>query len=115
MTDNTSKQKYWSGRFQEPVAELVKKYTASIEFDYRLAMHDIIGSLAHAEMLNQTGTLSDADYASIKNGLEKIKNEILDDSFSWSIEHEDIHLNIENRLIDLIGEPGKKLHTGKSY
>jgi argininosuccinate lyase len=104
----------WSGRFSEPVAELVKRYTASIDFDRRLAAADIEGSLAHARMLASVGVLSAADLVAIERGLTAIGEEIHRGTFAWSTDLEDVHLNIESRLIALIGDAGKRLHTGRS-
>jgi argininosuccinate lyase len=109
-----NKQKSWSGRFSEPVAELVKKYTASVSFDKRLAEFDIQGSLAHANMLGQQGIISKNDVAAIEKGLAEILAEIQADSFEWLLDLEDVHLNIEKRLTDKIGDAGKRLHTGRS-
>ncbi|MEP6997015.1 MAG: lyase family protein, partial [Betaproteobacteria bacterium] len=104
----------WSGRFSEPVAELVKRYTASVDFDKRLATADIAGSLAHARMLAAVGVLPAADLTAIERGLAAISDEIRRDAFAWSPDDEDVHLNIEKRLIALIGDAGKRLHTGRS-
>jgi argininosuccinate lyase len=104
----------WSGRFGEPVAERVKRYTASVGFDRRLAVVDILGSLAHARMLAAAGVLSPADLAAIEHGMVTIRGEIERGEFRWSLDFEDVHLNIEHRLTDLIGEPGKRLHTARS-
>ncbi len=104
----------WSGRFSEPVAELVKQYTASIDFDQRLADADIAGSLAHARMLSQIGVLSADDLAAIERGLATIRGEVERSEFVWSRDFEDVHVNIEKRLIALIGDAGKRLHTGRS-
>jgi argininosuccinate lyase len=106
--------KTWSGRFSEPVAELVKRYTASIGFDKRLAEFDIQGSLAHARMLHAVGVLSKNDLADIERGMAGILDEIRQGKFVWSIDLEDVHLNIEKRLTDLVGDAGKRLHTGRS-
>ena len=106
--------KAWSGRFSEPVAELVKRYTASVDFDKRLAEFDIRGSLAHARMLHAVGVLSAADLADIERGLATILEEIRGGRFNWSVDLEDVHLNIEKRLTDLVGDAGKRLHTGRS-
>lgn len=108
------KTKSWSGRFSEPVAELVKKYTASVSFDKRLAEVDIQGSLAHAKMLNAQGIISGADIRAIEKGLKEILAEIKADKFEWLLDLEDVHLNIEKRLTDKIGDAGKRLHTGRS-
>jgi argininosuccinate lyase len=109
-----NKQKSWSGRFSEPVAELVKKYTASVSFDKRLAAFDIQGSLAHANMLGQQGIISKNDVAAIEKGLAEILAEIQAGSFEWLLDLEDVHLNIEKRLTGKIGDAGKRLHTGRS-
>jgi argininosuccinate lyase len=106
--------KTWSGRFSEPVSELVKRYTASVEFDKRLALFDIQGSAAHARMLHAVGVLSARDLADIERGLNEIGKEIREGRFAWSLDLEDVHLNIERRLTDLVGEAGKRLHTGRS-
>ena len=104
----------WSGRFAEPVSDLVKRYTASVDFDRRLARADIQGSLAHARMLAATGILSAQDLADIERGLEQVGNEIDEDKFAWSIDDEDVHLNIERRLTQIVGDAGKRLHTARS-
>jgi len=106
--------KAWSGRFSEPVAELVKRYTASVDFDQRLAQYDIQGSLAHAAMLEACGIIGAADLAAIRNGLAQILDEIRSGKFEWSLDLEDVHLNIEKRLTALVGEAGKRLHTARS-
>ncbi|MFC4159915.1 argininosuccinate lyase [Chitinimonas lacunae] len=108
------KQKTWSGRFAEPVAELVKRYTASISFDHRLAEFDIQGSLAHAQMLARAGLLSEKELDAITAGMSQIRDDIRAGRFEWSLDLEDVHMNIEKRLTDLIGEAGKRLHTGRS-
>src|SRR4051812_11347394 len=104
----------WSGRFDEPVAELVKRFTASVDFDRRLAEFDIDGSLAHARMLNKVEILSAEDLAAIEQGLAKIRSEIRAGKFEWSIDLEDVHMNIESRLTQLAGDAGKRLHTARS-
>ncbi|MGA1178471.1 MAG: lyase family protein, partial [Burkholderiaceae bacterium] len=108
------KDKAWSGRFSEPVSELVQRYTASVTFDQRLALFDIQGSLAHAGMLASVGLLSGKDLADIQKGMDQIRQEIESGQFQWSIALEDVHLNIEKRLTDLIGDAGKRLHTARS-
>ena len=110
MNDN----KAWSGRFNEPVSELVKKYTGSIDFDQRLAKWDIQGSLAHAQMLQEAGVLSQEDLNSIRKGLTEILTDIEAGRMNWSLDLEDVHMNIERRLTDKIGDAGKRLHTGRS-
>jgi argininosuccinate lyase len=104
----------WSGRFSEPVAERVKRFTASVDFDRRLASADIAGSLAHARMLASVGVLSAADLSAIERGLETIRGEIERGAFAWSRDLEDVHLNIEHRLTVLVGDAGKRLHTARS-
>jgi len=104
----------WSGRFSEPVSDLVKRYTASVGFDQRLADVDIDGSLAHARMLAAQGVLTAQDLADIERGMAAIREEIRAGTFAWSLDAEDVHLNIERRLTALIGDAGKRLHTGRS-
>lgn len=108
------KAEAWSGRFDEPVAELVKRYTASVDFDKRLARFDIQGSVAHARMLGAQGIISMQDVAAIEQGLGEILQEIEAGQFKWLLDLEDVHLNIEKRLTDKIGDAGKRLHTGRS-
>ena len=110
MNDN----KTWSGRFNEPVSELVKKYTGSIDFDKRLAQWDIQGSLAHARMLQQSGVLSEDDVVAIQQGMQEILEDITKGTLEWSLDLEDVHMNIERRLTDKIGDAGKRFHTGRS-
>ncbi|MEO7760652.1 MAG: argininosuccinate lyase [Casimicrobiaceae bacterium] len=104
----------WSGRFNEPVSELVQRYTASIGFDFRLAEWDIAGSLAHARMLQAVGVISAADLADIERGMAMISTEIAAGKFEWSLDLEDVHFNIEKRLTTLVGDAGKRLHTARS-
>ncbi len=104
----------WSGRFAQPVDEQVKRFTASVTFDQRLAKHDIAASLAHARMLAARGILSRRDLKAIQQGLAKIGKEVADGKFAWSLDAEDVHLNIEKRLTALVGEAGKRLHTARS-
>ena len=108
------KNKSWSGRFSEPVDALVKRYTASINFDQRLAEFDIEGSLAHAGMLAAQGIISKEDLTSIQQGLAQIRDEIRAGEFVWLLDLEDVHLNIEKNLTDKIGDAGKRLHTARS-
>ena len=114
MQDKSQQDKVWSGRFNEPVSELVKRYTASVDFDKRLAAFDIQGSLAHSKMLGAQGIISQADVAAIATGLNEILEEIQAGKFEWRLDLEDVHLNIEKRLTDKIGDAGKRLHTGRS-
>ncbi|MBK7794619.1 MAG: argininosuccinate lyase [Betaproteobacteria bacterium] len=104
----------WSGRFGEPVSERVKRYTASVDFDRRLAAVDIAGSLAHARMLAAVGVLGADDLAAIERGLATIHGEIERGEFAWSRDLEDVHFNIERRLTALVGDAGKRLHTARS-
>ena len=109
MSDNA-----WSGRFSEPVSELVKRYTASVFFDQRMATQDIRGSLAHARMLARQGIIGAQDLADIERGMATVAAEIERGEFQWSLDAEDVHLNIEKRLTALVGDAGKRLHTGRS-
>jgi argininosuccinate lyase len=104
----------WSGRFAQPVDEQVKRFTASVSFDQRLAKHDIAASLAHAKMLAARGILAKKDLTAIQKGLAAIAREIASGKFKWSLDAEDVHLNIEKRLTALVGEAGKRLHTARS-
>jgi argininosuccinate lyase len=104
----------WSGRFSEPVTERVKRFTASVDFDQRMAEADIAGSLAHARMLTACGILGAQDLADIERGMGLIRDEIARGVFVWSRDLEDVHLNIEKRLTALVGDAGKRLHTGRS-
>ncbi len=106
--------KAWSGRFSEPVDDLVKRFTASVGFDQRLAEFDIQGSVAHARMLHAVGILTATDLEAIEKGLAAIGDEIRAGTFPWSVDLEDVHLNIERRLTDMVGDAGKRLHTGRS-
>ena len=107
-------KKTWSGRFNEPVSALVERYTASVGFDQRLAEYDIQGSLAHAQMLAEQEIISHEDLMAIRQGLNQILDEIRNHQFTWLQELEDVHLNIEKRLTALVGDAGKRLHTGRS-
>jgi argininosuccinate lyase len=111
---NPPKSEAWSGRFSEPVSVLVKRYTASVSFDQRLALFDIEGSLAHAEMLHAQDIITTHDYAEIRRGMEQILEEISTGKFEWLLDLEDVHMNIEKRLTDIVGDAGKRLHTGRS-
>ena len=108
------KRPTWSARFSEPVDERVKRFTASVGFDRRLAKYDIQGSRAHARMLAARGILSRRDLAAIQRGLAQIEREIESGRFRWSLDAEDVHLNIERRLTALVGDAGKRLHTARS-
>ena len=104
----------WSALFSEPMSELVKRYTASVDFDRRLWRADIAGSLAHADMLAAQGIIGAQDLTDIRRGLAQITEEIESGAFVWKLELEDVHLNIEARLTQLVGDAGKRLHTGRS-
>jgi argininosuccinate lyase len=108
------KRPTWSARFSEPVDERVKRFTASVGFDRRLAKYDIQGSRAHARMLAARGILSRRDLAAIQRGLRRIEREVESGRFRWSLDAEDVHLNIERRLTALVGDAGKRLHTARS-
>ena len=108
------KSQAWSALFSEPMSDLVKRYTASVNFDQRLWRADIQGSLAHAEMLATQGIVSAADHAAIVRGMAQIAAEIEAGQFEWKLDLEDVHLNIEARLTALVGDAGKRLHTGRS-
>lgn len=112
MSDSTPKP--WGGRFVERTDVFVERFTASVFFDQRLAKYDIEGSKAHAYMLQECNILSKKEYLSIVDGLVQIEQEIESGTFEWSVELEDVHMNIEARLVQLIGDTGKKLHTGRS-
>ncbi len=108
------KSQAWSALFSEPMSDLVKRYTSSVFFDKRLWQADIAGSLAHAEMLAAQKIISEVDHASIQQGLGQISAEIESGAFEWKLDLEDVHLNIEARLTNLVGDAGKRLHTGRS-
>ncbi len=116
MTANQldKKSQAWSALFSEPMSELVKRYTASVEFDKRLWWADIEGSLAHAAMLAAQRIIAPGDLADIQRGMAQIRADIEAGTFEWKLELEDVHLNIEARLTQLIGDAGKRLHTGRS-
>ncbi|MDO8653150.1 MAG: argininosuccinate lyase [Undibacterium sp.] len=115
MTSQFSKKsEAWSARFSEPVSDLVKRYTASVFFDKRMAAFDIQGSLAHAEMLAAQNIINAQDHADIQRGMTQIQSEIEAGKFEWLLDLEDVHLNIEKRLTELVGDAGKRLHTGRS-
>ncbi|MDO8385513.1 MAG: lyase family protein, partial [Polaromonas sp.] len=114
MSQLDKKSQAWSALFSEPMSDLVKRYTASVFFDKRLWQADIAGSLAHAEMLAAQGILGADDHAAIQQGLAQITKDIEAGSFEWKLDLEDVHLNIEARLTQLVGDAGKRLHTGRS-
>ena len=104
----------WGGRFSSSSNQLMEEFNASIQFDQKLYIEDIEGSIVHAEMLSNQKIIAKKDFQLIKSGLSQIKKEIYNNEFVFSAKLEDIHMNIETRLIDIIGEPGKKLHTARS-
>ncbi|WP_323841031.1 MULTISPECIES: argininosuccinate lyase [unclassified Moraxella] len=112
MTDNASTM--WGGRFTEATNAFVQAFTASVNFDKRLAYHDIQGSIAHATMLGACGIITNDESQAIIDGLNQVKDEIDSGKFVWQVALEDVHMNIESRLTALIGDVGKKLHTGRS-
>jgi argininosuccinate lyase len=114
MSQLDHKSEAWSALFSEPMSDLVKRYTASVFFDKRLWQADIAGSLAHAGMLQKQGVISATDLADIRRGMEQIGQEIASGAFEWKLDLEDVHLNIEARLTQLVGDAGKRLHTGRS-
>jgi argininosuccinate lyase len=109
-----SSGKAWSGRFAEPLDSLTQRFNASVDFDRRLAEFDIRGSLAHARMLGRCKLIGPEDVAAIERGMGQILEEVRSGRFPWSIEREDVHFNIEHRLTELVGDPGKRLHTARS-
>jgi len=111
-SENTSD--LWGGRFSEATDAFVQRFTASHEFDRKFAAEDIQGSLAHAAMLTHVGVLTEEEHTLIKDGLAQVALEIQEGRFEWRVEREDVHMNIEARLTEIIGEAGKKLHTGRS-
>ena len=110
----TRQNKLWSGRFIQPTDEFVEQFTESVSFDRRLAKVDLQGSRAHASQLAKIGVLSADELQAILGGLDTIEQEIDRDEFEWTTQLEDVHMNIESRLTELIGDAGKKLHTGRS-
>ncbi|MBK1727147.1 argininosuccinate lyase [Halorhodospira neutriphila] len=116
MSDNEPSpgQQLWTGRFSEPTDAFVERFSASVHFDARLALYDIQGSEAHARMLAERGVLTEAERDAILQGLAGIREEVVEGRFPWSPRLEDVHMNIEHRLTERIGEAGKKLHTGRS-
>ena len=114
MSNDNNSSNMWNGRFTESTDAFVQAFTASVTFDQRLYRYDIEGSIAHAKMLKKVGILTKEERDSILDGLNTILQEIEDGSFTWSVALEDVHMNIESRLTQLIGDAGKKLHTGRS-
>ena len=114
MPTEPKKNKPWKGRFQSNTDPLVDEFTASVHFDQILASHDILGSKAHVTMLKECGIINNQECKDILTGLETIQKEIKDGQFDWNVSLEDVHMNIESRLVEIIGETGKKLHTARS-
>jgi len=114
MTENSSSDKPWGGRFTESTDAFVEAFTASVDFDQRLYRYDIQGSRAHARMLEKVGVITTGECNAIIDGLDRIEKDIEQGAFEWSVSLEDVHMNIEARLTALIGAAGKKLHTGRS-
>ncbi|MGB0663055.1 MAG: argininosuccinate lyase [Pontibacterium sp.] len=112
MSEKTNQQ--WGGRFSEPTDAFVARFTASVTFDQRMYLQDIRGSIAHAKMLAKVGVLTEGERDDIIRGLGEIRVEIERGTFEWSVELEDVHMNIEAALTKKIGITGKKLHTGRS-
>jgi argininosuccinate lyase len=110
----TTSNQQWGGRFSEGTDAFVQEFTASVQFDQRMYKQDIMGSRAHARMLNKIGVLTTVDLNDILGGLDEIEQEITDGKFEWSIALEDVHMNLEARLTQKIGDAGKRLHTGRS-
>lgn len=114
ISADSSTSSMWGGRFSEATDSFVAEFTASVGFDKRFANQDIAGSIAHATMLAKAGIITEADKDQIVDGLTQIKQEIADGKFVWSVALEDVHMNVESRLTAIIGDVGKKLHTGRS-
>jgi argininosuccinate lyase len=111
---NEADEKFWSGRFVQPPHALFEQLNASIGFDWRLAPYDIQGSLAHARMLAKNGVISSEDLDEIDSGLTQVMGEIATGDFAFNVQDEDIHSAIEKRLIEIVGDAGKKVHTARS-
>ena len=114
MTERNKNTKPWGGRFNSPTNLFVEEFTASVGFDQRLALYEVEGSIAHAKMLCATKIISSREEDLILTGLQDIRQNIVDKTFSWTVGLEDVHMNIEHALISSIGDTGKKLHTGRS-
>ncbi|TGN07621.1 argininosuccinate lyase [Leptospira bandrabouensis] len=107
-------KKLWGGRFEAPPSSLMIRIGESISFDKELYAHDIEGSISHSRMLKRIGILTESEQRKIETGLGQIKKEIDSGKFEFKIENEDIHMSVESRLTELLGDLGKKLHTGRS-
>ncbi len=114
MSEKNQSQKLWGGRFEGDTDAFVEAFTASVQFDQRMYRQDIAGSRAHAKMLEKANVLSSEDVSLILKGLDQVESEIESGKFEWSIGLEDVHMNIEARLTQIIGDAGKRLHTGRS-
>lgn len=114
MSKTKDTNQAWGGRFTEATDAFVARFTASVNFDQRLARHDIQGSIAHATMLSRCNVLTKEELQSIQTGLSEVLTEIEDGTFEWSVALEDVHMNVEAALTSQIGITGKKLHTGRS-
>ena len=112
--DDDSANKMWGGRFKSAPSEIMEEINASVGYDQKLADHDIRGSLAHAEMLAETGIIDADDAKKIKAGLDEIRAEIANGAFKWQRTLEDVHMNIEARLAEKIGAAAGRLHTARS-
>ncbi len=112
MAKNTKKP--WQGRFKGKTNKFVEDFTSSINFDYRLAYYDILGSEAHSRMLNSIGILNNSELKKILSALKKVNKKIMNGDMKHNNSLEDIHMHIEHELIELIGDTAKKIHTGRS-
>ena len=112
--DKKALEKPWGGRFQEATEKMLEEFSASVHYDCRLYRQDIAGSKVHARMLARQEIISDKDADAIIKGLGEIEEEIASGGFVWSHELEDVHMNIEQALVERIGEAGKRLHTARS-
>ena len=115
MSQEKENTKLWGGRFDSPTSSIMERIGESISFDHRLFKHDIRGSIAHSKNLHRIGVLSEREMNSILSGLEQIEKEIEENKLPFKASLEDIHMHIESRLTELIGDTGKKLHTARSY
>src|SRR6185369_3941272 len=104
----------WGGRFAGGASAIMNAINASISFDQKLALHDIKGSLAHARMLGKQGILSADDVKKIEQGLSDIEKQVASGQFQFDDKLEDVHMNIESKLTEAIGDAGKRLHTARS-
>ncbi len=114
MADKKTSNEMWGGRFAAGPSAIMEEINASIGFDKKLYREDIAGSIAHSRMLAAQGIISEADQASIEEGLNRIRREIDDGKFEFRRDREDIHMNLEARLAELIGPAAGRLHTARS-